>query len=201
MKKLAYISIGAIFTLVVSFSWITWADSTNTVTGQSDQTTQTTQTTGSQSSTTLGEISFLDQATGDIMVFDGKQKHSFKTDSQTKVLINQKEDQLSKLQLGDQVEVVCNSDGIVRYVVLTKDVAGAAQPASSGVANSQPTLSTTTQNKVSVQLKQGEKVIIPVDQIEKWLEENKSSHDNGKHKGRNKNKKEEHDDKGKGHDD
>ncbi|MEW9667767.1 YusW family protein [Ammoniphilus sp. 3BR4] len=124
INKIGYISIGAVFALIISFSLISLADyqknqsQTETAAGTNSQQegTQTNQ------STVEGQVSFLDGETGEFKVFDGKQSHSFQLTSQTQVMVNEVKGDRNNLALNDEVKVILNSNGDARYILINKEL-------------------------------------------------------------------------------
>lgn len=131
INKIGYISIGALFALIVSFSLISLADNQET-----PSQTQTNDTTGASSqqedsatneSTVGGQISFLDEETGEFKVFDGKQSHSFQLTPQTQVLVKEVKVDQSNLALNDEVKVIHNSNKDARYILINKELQASKQ--------------------------------------------------------------------------
>jgi hypothetical protein len=113
-RKILYMSLGAVFTLIVGFSLISLADE-NAAKSNSSSTSQ------SAVDTVVGQVSFLDLHNGKFIVFDGQKKHEFLINAQTVIMKNNKNASEQELQLGDPVKVLLNSSGDVRYVVINQD--------------------------------------------------------------------------------
>lgn len=129
-RKLAYALTGALFTLILSFSWISWADNEPTDNNTTNKTNVNSNP--ADASNKAGEISFLDYANKRVIIFDGKQKYTYQLSEQTQVLINEKQGDLQQIELGAHAEVIQNSAGEVRYLrVEQKNVqAASAYPSS-----------------------------------------------------------------------
>ncbi|RXT15236.1 hypothetical protein [Ammoniphilus sp. CFH 90114] len=125
LNKIAYMSIGALFAIILSFSIISLADNQDQKTeGKNEQPEVTEEKKGNIE----GKISYLDQASGTFMVFDGKQKHDFSLTSETQVMINEVRTDSSQLRLDDDVKIMLNSNGDVRYILINRTVQEPNQP-------------------------------------------------------------------------
>lgn len=126
-RKLAYALTGGVFTLILSFSWISWADNPpadNSITSESKINSNPV-----EASSKAGEISYLDYGNRKVIIFDGKQKHTYQLSEQTQVLINEQPADLQQIELGAHAEVIGNSAGDVRYLrVEQKAVQAVAHP-------------------------------------------------------------------------
>ncbi len=120
-RKLAYALTGAVFTLILSFSWISWAD--NKPVDDSLLSENNVNSTPAGASNGAGEITFLDQETRKVIIFNGKQKYTYQLSEQTQVLINEKSADFQQIELGAHAEVIQNSAGDVRYLRVEQKVA------------------------------------------------------------------------------
>lgn len=115
-RKLAYALTGAVFTLILSFTWISWADNQPEDVKSPSEDKVNANANPTEASNKAGEISFLDYENRKVIIFDGKQKHTFQLSEQTQVLINDKQADLQQIELGAQAEIIQNSAGDVRYL-------------------------------------------------------------------------------------
>jgi len=173
MKKMAYIGIGMVFTLIVSFSWISWADNSQKPKETNNQNTGTEETiklTANQNDRTKeGTVSYLNKEDKSLILFDGRGKHQITIQPETKVMINDQESLFENIQLGDELKVVSNSANMVRYLLVHRQIAAtpalkpetkrSTTPAVENVKTSSTTLNSelTRYEKMKIELKQDEK--------------------------------------------
>ncbi|RKD25063.1 hypothetical protein BEP19_04370 [Ammoniphilus oxalaticus] len=95
-QKMAYMSIGVVFTLIVSFTWLSFASSSSEV---------------------VGTLTALDENNRQLTIYDGKNSREFTVDADTIIYRDNQKTQLSALLMDDDLKVLLNSDQKVRYVV------------------------------------------------------------------------------------
>jgi hypothetical protein len=203
-RKILYMSLGAVFTLIVSFSLISLADGN---TKKSD-TANTSQTMSDQNTGTVeGLVSFLDLPNNKVIVFDGQKKHEFLIDGQTAIIKNNKNATIQELQLGDKIKVILNSNGNVRYLVIDQDQQTAQSnqvltqnqvqirsiPSDSSQTTSQVQSTNDQSNQVKEDVKQTNPAPAPAVAAVKVEKAHIEHEDHGKHKGWFKEKHAKHD--------
>jgi len=95
-QKFAYMSVGVIFTLILSFTWLSFASSTTEV---------------------AGKLTAIEK--DQVSLFDGQKKWNFTINPDTIIYRNDKKVDLFALTFQDEVKVLLNSNEEVRYVVAT----------------------------------------------------------------------------------
>jgi hypothetical protein len=116
-QKVAYISVGMVFTLVLSFALISFADqSTVGLTSEANTAENTTEI--------IGNPVFIDEEANQITVFDGHTKSDFALNGETTIYRNGNRVTLKDIEFSDDVKVLLNSQADVRYVIAT----GASKP-------------------------------------------------------------------------
>jgi major membrane immunogen (membrane-anchored lipoprotein) len=111
-QKVAYISVGMVFTLVLSFALISFADqSTVGSTSEANTAENTTEI--------IGNPVFIDEEANQITVFDGNTKSDFSLNEKTTIYRNGNRVTLKDIEFRDDVSVLLNSQADVRYVIAT----------------------------------------------------------------------------------
>lgn len=99
-QKIAYMAIGVIFTVILSFTWLSYA---------------------SQSSEIEGQLTMIDPERQAFALDDGKKSWEFSLDSNAIIYKNNERATLSELDLDDEAKVLLNSNKQVRYVVAASE--------------------------------------------------------------------------------
>jgi hypothetical protein len=133
--KMGYIAIGSLFTLIVGFSLLTFAEQSNTQTSSSSHTV-------SNENEFEGNPTLIDNTNNKITLFNGSKKQDFILNSDTIIYRNGQKTTLDQLQYTDDVKVTLNSEQVVRYVVATQ-----VQP----VNSTNNATATATQNNAQTQ--------------------------------------------------
>lgn len=203
-RKILYMSLGAVFTLIVSFSLISLADGN----AKKSNTANTSQTISDQNAGTVeGLVSFLDLPNNKIIVFDGQKKHEFLIDGQTAIIKDNKNATIQELQLGEKIKVLLNSNGNVRYLVIDQDQQTAQSnqvlaqnqvqirsiPSDTNQTTSQVQSTNNQSNQVDENATQTNPVPAPAVTTEKVEKVQLEHEDHGKHKGWFKEKHAKHD--------
>ncbi|MBP1931617.1 hypothetical protein [Ammoniphilus resinae] len=122
MKKMAYIGIGMVFTFIVSFTWISWADNSQIPKETIDQNTAAEETINETVRPKEGTVSYLNKEKRSLIIFDGQGKQHVTVQPETKIMINDQESAFENIQLGDELKVVSNSENVVRYLLVHQQV-------------------------------------------------------------------------------
>lgn len=140
-SKIGYISIGAVFTLILSFAWLTFADKTadqptteNQIAEQPNQAVSPKEV--------IGQPVFIDEDQNKITVFDGAKKWEYTLDAGTTIYRNDQQAKLAEIEFSDEVQVIVNSGQKVRYIRATgeaqAEVAAAAAPVQTAAQSEAP---------------------------------------------------------------
>jgi hypothetical protein len=111
--KIGYISIGSIFTLILTFTIFTFAAPSSNPTPSSNQTITTNEF--------VGNPTLIDKDNNKITLFNGSKKADFTLNSDTIIYRNGQKTTLDQLQYNDDVKIILNSEQVVRYVVATSN--------------------------------------------------------------------------------
>lgn len=109
--KIGYIAIGSLFTLILGFSFYSFAEQSNNVVSSSNPTATT--------SDFDGYPTEIDIANNKITLFNGTKKAEFTLNADTIIYRDGQKTSLDKLQYTDDVKVTLNSEQVVRYIVAT----------------------------------------------------------------------------------
>lgn len=136
MKKLAYMGIGALFMLVLSFAWLTFADQTTT---SAPPAAEPAAATGTVLKKVEGKITSLDPQTHTVGVFDAKANARWELvlAPDTTVYRNGQITDFSALRVGDSISAFVNTEQgkwRVRYVIAKGSEALAAEPSATETA-------------------------------------------------------------------
>lgn len=136
MKKLAYMGIGALFMLVLSFAWFTFADQTTT---SAPPAAEPAAATGTVLKKVEGKITSLDPQTHTVGVFDAKANARWELvlAPDTTVYRNGQITDFSVLRVGDSISAFVNTaqgKWRVRYVIAKGSEALAAEPSGTETA-------------------------------------------------------------------
>ncbi|WP_134703459.1 YusW family protein [Ammoniphilus sp. YIM 78166] len=139
--KLGYISIGMVFTLILSFAWLTFADKKADPSTAEEQVADPS-VQAEPPKEVVGQPVFIDQDANKIAVFDGAKKWEYTIDSGTTIYRNDQKVELADIQFTDEVQVILNSGQQVRYIraigEAQAEVAAAAPAPTSAPASVQP---------------------------------------------------------------
>jgi len=138
MKKLGYMGIGALFILVVSFAWFTFADQTTT---PAPSAAESTAATGTLLSKVEGTLTSLDPQTHTIGVWEAgaNVRRELALAPDTTVYRNGQITDFSALRVGDQISAFVHTEQgawRVRYVVAKGSEPQAVAPPASDTAGS-----------------------------------------------------------------